>query len=85
MNKCRQLRLELLEAIKQQNGYVRRNVVSKQPYTFVEITVYDELNQGENVVGQGFSKVCYPDIFDYSMGVDIATARAVYDAAEQMR
>ena len=84
MNKHRQLRLELLDSIRYNEDGVDRNVISKQPYTYVEVTVFDIKTADEAVIGHGFSKVCHPDIFDWQTGVDRATERAVEHVVEQM-
>jgi len=86
MNKNRQLRLELLDSITYNEDGVSRDIVSQKPYTFVAVSVDapDATGNPREIIGYGFSKVCYPDVFDYHTGVSIATAKAVHDVVEQM-
>jgi hypothetical protein len=54
----------------------------KKPYTCVCITSwYNE----QEYMGYGFSKVCYPDIWDDELGADIARRRALYMIYHQVR
>ena len=59
-----------------------RDVVSRRPYTFVSL-IYTTA-EGTSYSGVGFSKVCYPDVWDENVGIDIATAKAAQELASNI-
>jgi hypothetical protein len=56
------------------------DVIQKQPFT----AVYIDLVAPEDVVGAGFSKVCYPDRFDARYGRELALRKALAEIARRL-
>lgn len=57
----------------------RLEVRQRCPYTCVKVILYDKHSEKLYLVGQslGFSKCCWPDVFDEAYGIDLASKKAI--------
>lgn len=55
--------------------------VVKKPWTYTVVAVKID---GSYHLGDGFSKVCYPDEFDADVGTELSRKRAVHDLAGKL-
>jgi hypothetical protein len=55
----------------------------RPPYTFVKLQL--NFGDGERLIGYGFAKVSYPDVWDENQGLSNACKRAVRDIRHQIQ
>lgn len=58
-------------------------VIQERPFTLVMVNV--DLDGGEKLSSNGFSKVMYPDSWDEELGIKIARARAFNKLSKHLK
>lgn len=71
---------ELMETLRATCKVV--DCVQERPYTYVHVLVS---YRGEVYEANGFSKVMWPDVFDYDKGIKIATDHALWKIVRAIR
>jgi len=79
----RSLTKAILYLLEDESSVISVKEIIRKPNVVVELT-YENPQSYVRHVGAGFSKVCYPDVWDVDKGINIATAKAAQDLAQQV-